>query len=456
MAEVVGEDIYVIGGQVIANGNPVRSPRTDRYNTKTGIWTSLANMPGPDGLGYSNTTSALVGDKIYVPSGYVGVDGSYDITHWVYDTIANSWTTTVTNPFWDSSETPIYSAAAPDQLTTASGYWLTGGLTGTIPIPGPSTDWGATREMYFYLAPDGPWLLRPQMPIGRFGHVTALQIINGSKYLCVVGGVSSDIGGDPVLPSSGHCYNTSSGQWDVTTAPLNYPRYFAASAVDPAGNWYIYGGTDGFGESVGPTEMFDPVTRSWILMDVRYDLGTSDRIDPTRPARAWPRGGFVGQFLYAIGGHRNTSSGDRIINLVEKAFIPFKRIYEPITSHMYPAGEPDDTFATARPMGFNFPYRYGFDAVDDYNDVFSFNITSPRNVTVRLYDMRRPDDFDLVLYDGTNGSKLWLASSRNIGALDEHLALSLSQGTYYVVVERIYPPPGSEPTGGTYVIQVQG
>jgi hypothetical protein len=79
---VLHDSIYIIGGQTVAFGNPMRTPRVDRLNTKTGVWTIMTSMPaGSDGLGYSNTSAAELNANIYVPSGYVGDSSIYDGTH---------------------------------------------------------------------------------------------------------------------------------------------------------------------------------------------------------------------------------------------------------------------------------------------------------------------------------------------------------------------------------------
>ncbi len=68
---VVAQDpfLYLVGGQTGEAGLPQISPRLVRFNANTLKWDEMAKIPG---AGYSNTTAALVGNKIFVPTGYNG------------------------------------------------------------------------------------------------------------------------------------------------------------------------------------------------------------------------------------------------------------------------------------------------------------------------------------------------------------------------------------------------
>ncbi|MFN2187904.1 MAG: Kelch repeat-containing protein, partial [Candidatus Promineifilaceae bacterium] len=290
---ISGDLIYIIGGQTIVSSIPSRTPAVSTYYTNTSTWTSLSTLPGPDGFGYSNTTAALVNGKIYLPSGYVGVDSLYDSTHWVYDIATNQWSTSVPNN-WADSEPAIYSTAQPYSSTSIpAGYFLVGGLTGSIPLPvqQPPPDWQARDEMYYYVPSLNFWFQRTPMNTGRFGHTSALQNIGGTDHLCVVGGIGSGIGNIPVVLSQGECYNIVTEQWSIVTGPLNYPRYYAASGIDQDGNWIVYGGINHLGQNVAPTEVYNRETNQWEILNAFSSLGAVD--EETSPPRAWPRAGFV-------------------------------------------------------------------------------------------------------------------------------------------------------------------
>jgi hypothetical protein len=450
---VSGIHIYVIGGQTIVSNNPVRSPRTSRFNTVSKTWAPLDNLPGPDGLGYSNTTAALVSGKIYVPSGFVGVDGQYDGTQWAYDIASNQWSTAVPNN-WADSEPAIYSTAQPySSASIPAGYFLAGGLTGSIPLPPsePPTPWQPRDEMYFFVPSLNLWFQRTPMQTARFGHTSALQQLAGTDHLCTVGGIGSDSGGVPVVLSQGECYNISTEQWSITTGPLRYPRYFASSGVDRNGTWYVYGGVNHLGQNVPVTEVYDRQTNTWVTLDSRSSLGTIN--NSIRPPRAWPHAGFVNQTLYAIGGERSTGTGGDVIDLVEAIFLPDLDIFAPIIYREDPNGEPDDTFENARETPLNQAVLGYFIAPDDYVDVYSFDIPSFRGVTVKLRNIPLGSDYDIHVYDS---DKVWQGSSTNIGSNNEDLPLTLATGRYYIMVERVFPPPGSDPSLDPYIVKISG
>lgn len=451
---VVGNKIFVIGGQVVVDDTPVRTPTTDMYDTSLSggqdPWTFRAPLPGPDGLGYSNTTAAHVNGKIYVPAGFIGVDGAYDGTHWVYDISGNSWSSTAADPNnWPGGEPAIYSASVSDN----SGYYLIGGLTGPMPLAQTTPWWEARREMYFYSPVTNIWFDRPPMNTGRFGHVAARQIINGTSYICVIGGIGRQSDDSPILLSSGECYSEPSGQWNLITGPLNYPRYYAASAVGLDGTWYVFGGTDANGNSVPVTEVYDRFDNSWTALDVRFDLGTFAPGQDVRPPRGWPRGGFVGQTLFAIGGEQNTQGGSPVVNLVERLYLPQNHSQLPFIANTDASGGLDNTFASASQLLLNQPQSHRFTGPDDYFDVFFFQVPSPRTITINVSQIPSGSDYDLYAY---NDNKFWRGSSINPGNLNENLSLNLGAGRFYVVVTRKFPPPGSTPDTEPYRIIALG
>jgi hypothetical protein len=453
-AVVLHDKIYVIGGQTISFGNPVRTPRVDLYNTTAGNWSVLTSMPaGSDGLGYSNTSAAHVNNMIYLPSGYVGNNGIYDGTHWVYNIGADNWYNAATAP-WAGGQPAIYHTAVSYTGGGLSGYYVVGGLTGPLPLPDSNPTWEAHVETYFFNPAQNSWSTRDNMTTGRFGHTAAIQRIGASDYICVVGGIGHDGDDpeDPLLLSAGECFDIAANNWTITTAALNYPRYNAGSAVDQDGNWYVFGGTNNLGESVAVTERYDRATNTWTALPSRFNLGSEDPHEPLRPARAWARGGFVNQYLWVVGGHRNTASGDLIINLVEKLFLPLEDTYIPLVRYISSSGEPDDTFANARQLFKNQPQHGAFHSPDDYVDVYYFQVSTPSNFTAKLSNMADGVDYDLALY---RNNKVFLNSSNHIGNMDETLNGTLNPGRYFLIVERVFPPPGSDPDPSTYKIELK-
>lgn len=118
-AAVVGQFIYVAGGQAGGGtGNGVGST-LQRFDTVAGTWATLANMPA------ARTQGALVavGSKLYylggvLPSGSV----AYDV--FVFDTVAGTWSTAAPVPG------SVYVLAAAAVGTRVHCYTYTGGVPG--------------------------------------------------------------------------------------------------------------------------------------------------------------------------------------------------------------------------------------------------------------------------------------------------------------------------------------
>ena len=419
---IVGDDIYVIGGQTVVSGQPLRTPQFDRYDTTTGQWTQLPDHPGPDGLGYSNGAAAHINGRIYIPAGYIG-GSNYDGTHWVYDIAGGFWTTTTPAPWAGGTPVGYYATAeAPDQ----DGYYVIGGLVGN-PFSGnsqPSGDWyffqrTSVADVWFSFSTT---LQRP-----RFGHVVA----NLNGLVCAAGGIAAN----NVLLNDTECFDGN--QWQsIGTGNLNFPRYYAQSDVGPDGRWYMWGGINAQGFGVAEIEVFDPATLSWNVLEPRHDLEA--------PTRAWASGGFVGDVLWVIGGE--TAPGSLVVNQVEHLLIPqflSEETYLPFLQGRFPGLEPHDTFAQAVPL-YNDVVRYlNFGNAEDFFDMYYFDLAIPQTVTLDLKKIPAGADYDLLLY---TPNKYLIESSTNIGQTDEQIIISLDAGRYYVLVVRAFPGTGIPPS----------
>jgi hypothetical protein len=467
-----GENAFVIGGQIIsAVGIPEILNITQAFNTVTGEWKELAMMclPGQAcSSGYSNTTAALINQKIYLPSGYVGNVDEYDGTHWVYDIASNTWSK-ANNAIWDDKDPTVYGAAVVEDKGQFRIYYYSGGLVGPMPLEGSVSgdQWSASADMGVYLPASDRWFsnIIPPMPSGRFGHMAALQRMNDNNgvsqiYICAIGGIGKNDEGNPILITDGSCYNsTGSGGWDKNLPELNHPRYFAGSAVDRAGNWTIFGGTDSEGRSVASTEVYDRENNRWIELDTRFDLGNTSVL-PLRPARSWPRGDFSGRFLFAFGGQSNQQSGDFVLNLVERIEIPpllnsvpNVTTYLPLIFKQDRPTQRNSTFAAARPLSLNQTISSEFVDATDFADVFYVDIPFHQSISVNVQKIPSGADYDLYVY---NANKGLLGLSIQPGNNNESVNLNVSPGRIYVVVERILPVPGFTPIPEPYELLVQG
>lgn len=438
---IVGNNIYVIGGQTVDfdpfNGidEPTLTNHLDKYNTATGVWTRLADMPSPaPDAGYSNTTAAYVNKTnnaggctsgcIYLPGGFNG-GTSFDGTHWAYDIANNQWLEKASvgdQLGWPGGAPFAWSAsvAKPDN----TGYYLLGGLSSQPPI----TDTTALvhDKVYFYRVSDNQWIdALPDMTIARYAHMAAY--VNGE--VCVIGGIEAS---GQITPN-GECWNPNgSGGWRNLPA-LNESRFAAGSAVGPDGKWYIYGGSRADFQALSTVEVYDPANPAagWITLNVTHDLGVTEAL----PARIWPRGGFVGNYLWAVGGNDSQDFFNRTrIPIMERLFVGKHTLLLPFL--MNNDSNADDHFGVAPKINFNVTYFKNFDTILDKYDIFYVDLATNDTITVKLRDIPGGSDYNVYVYDGDKD--LW-GTGNNPNNENETVTLTLAPARYYIMVERFQP-----------------
>lgn len=429
-AVTVGDDIYIIGGQTVMGGSPTISSKLYRLETDNGKWVEPTTMIGPQ---YSNTTAAHLNGRIYLPAGYTGNNTAFDGTHWVYDIAGRYWDKNEPAAPWPNGKPIAMSAAVehPSANAAQNGYYLTGGMSVFQPDP---LQYLIHRDTFFY-SPGNGWTTLNQLNTARYAHAAGL--VNGT--VCVVGGNG---GGGPIAGTE--CLVGSN--WITNTATLNFPRSHAGSGVSPDGKWIIYGGQDKDGRAVSVVEMYDPITPSWQILDVENDLGGT----AGWPARAWPRGGFVGNMLYAVGGNNLPESN--ALPMVDKLFVPSVQLLLPVVAKGYVAGAniTDDTFETARTLLLNQAQLQRFTDIHDRYDVYTFELTQAAGVTATLTQVPAGSNYDLTLYDALKWK--WGASQKLDGENEIIDIPRLAPGRYYLFVERISP---GDPNPADYKILVK-
>lgn len=437
-----GTKLYVIAGQTSIGSSANRTPTMYAYNTATGATQHLSNMPGgSDGRGYSNTTAVLIDGKIYMPAGYTGIN---DGTHWVYNIATDTWSDDpIADNSWSGDEPAIFSQATAYGFSgpPGNGYFLSGGMTGVFPVSDNSAGWAARHELYFYSIDSNSWIQLNSMPVGRFGHVAARQKINNQDHLCVAGGMGGTPGENREVWESTYCFNTSLGTWSEF-APLNRERYFASSAVDNQGNWYVFGGYDNSDNLVGIMERYDARTNKWIVLNPGFSVV---------PTRAWSRGAYVGDILWIIGGEIVNQS---VTNLVQKTelFRGSHVYYFPVLTDGLEADTGHDTFATADPLSFPAAVRDRFLTPLDMVNIYGFDVPAPRQpVRIKLEHLNSGYELDFVLYTANKG---FVAASRQPGTITEDITIDLSPGQYFLAVERIIPLAGFDPPPKDYRLQL--
>lgn len=444
---VIADDLlYVIGGQTgdrVDDDVVDLSPAISRYNPANGSWEALRSMPG---FGYANTTSAYLSyqensttvRRIYLPSGHQGSNEQFSGKHLIYDIDNNVWFDDVAQQApWPSGIPFAWSAAVTHP--TQPVYFLTGGASD--PSQFENTDSTIYNTFFRYSAIENNWQTLPTMSRARYAHTAAW--VDGE--VCVVGGLTSVTGQGSVL-TDGECFNFITLTWEPIGS-LNRARYNAGSAVSPNGDWYIFGGADAQNDFVTLVERFDPVSRTWIPMGASYALGGLDNLVP----RAWPRGGFVGDYLYVTGGH--TEDTAQPLPFVERLFLTDEEQFLPLTVHNVDilSSLPNETFAQATDISLNSETIGKFERFGDFFNVYHFTLTQFERLSIQLNDIPSNSDYDLFVYDE---DKLLWAFSKNLQGVPESISnLILNDGDYYLVVQRQSPRNTPNPAPYTLILR---
>lgn len=457
-----GQYLYVVGGQSGDRdpGLPQISNRLLRMNANADPpnWQELASMPG---AGYSNTTAALVGNHIYIPTGYNGNNQGYDGLHWQYTIDPNpagdgSWRTVASIPTSELPHGVPFAWASAAVPPSQNKYYLTGGLSSThAVVPPVVVEDTVVKDTYVYLTDSNTWLKQKPMQAGRYAH-TAAWIEGNNLGVCVAGGLGVQVDQATgqlvtVLHRSAECYQAPGGNWHFI-GDMNVPRFGAGSAVGPDGKWYVFGGMTTLGSILIPvrqTEVYDPIRNTWTQLGPSFNLGNFE----TNPPRFWPRGATIGNNLWVVGGSYFDDEGEQALPVLERLNLPTNTIFVPVLSADYDdALRPDDTFAEARPLSFGINETRNFDQQRDFFDVYTFEIQSSRSIQVTLIV---PDDnnFDVLVY-GRQKTK-WGEGVNPRNGVDEQFSINnLPPNRYYVVVVRAFPT-GQPDKGAYYTLGVQ-
>lgn len=440
-----GRFIYLISGEKIVEDFPEPVGALDRFDAQTRTWApngQLKPIPRPY---YSRTSAALLAGHIYVPSGYTGNNEAYDGTHYIYSIALNEWLIGEPVP-WASASASGEPYAWHQAVASPpnSGYYVTGGLLEGDPsqlIPPISIV--PTGSILFYNANNSTWITNlDDMSTARFAHVAARLNTPQGPQICVAGGLTR-LDRDPeedlaAVVNSMECFNIATRVW-TERAPMNFPRFSAGSAVSPDGKWYVFGGVNSQLSTVTLTEVYDPATNSWSVLDSRYSV--------RRPGRAWVRGAFANNGLWIFGGEQ--IPGNEVVPLVERLAAPGAGTWIPAAFNTGAAPlEPNDTMAQAMHIGLGQEVRHTFDSHDDFFDFFSFNATVPDEYVAQLTEIPSERDYDVYIY---NRDKLLVGHSTNVGSQPETaFTFVLDPGIYYVLVMRAF----GEPFGAPYRLVV--
>jgi len=438
-----GYHIYVIGGETEVEEFPQVTQDVSRFTPATGAWKDdLYPVPLLDLPGYSRTTAAYLGGNIYIPAGYVGNNQSYWGEHLRYNIATDTWHTMRPAP-WPDGRPYAWSEAVA--VPGRNGYYLAGGLLSGDPDPSIG-DAEPVGHLLFYSTVANAWnTALPAMDQARYAHVAgALPTPQGNR-VCVAGGVGKDASDQTVLLQHAECYNFNTNSWS-DIAPLNIPRFSSGSAVGPDGRWYVFGGitVSGTGDAqifvpATATEVYNPATNSWTVLDARYNVD--------QPGRAWPRGVFVGDTLWIFGGEM--VPGSEVVPLIESLYLPQQDVYLPYAKVSRKTIEPNDVFLDATNIALYQTVRQDFAARDDFFDIFRFYAPDPGVYEALVRSIPEGHNYDVYLY---NANKYFVGKGENIGNNNEVAeTLPLTPGFYYAVVVRVFGPPTTDP----YTIMVR-
>jgi hypothetical protein len=445
--------LFVIGGQTGGTGVPIVSNQLLRLNTYTKRWeTHLAQIPG---AGYSNTTAAMVGNQIFIPSGYNGNNLGYDGLHWAYTFDPNNrddpgyWTSVAPVPKVNGRN---FAWAASAAEPGGDRYYLLGGTSSTDLF---DTQTVSNNEAFVYLTQQDTWLPITSMQAARYAH-TGAWISANNLGACVAGGLGVLDTGEFVFHTSAECFTPTRG-WRFIDS-MNIPRIGAGSAVGPDGKWYVFGGLTPLDETtlvaVLQTEVYDPHLNTWSILSPEFNLGGQN----LPSARAFVSGSVVDNYLYVTGGsvsydgNGNWFGDENALPLTEKFFLPSNTSFMPVqVGNFDDFLRPDDNFEDARGLGFGQAQSRNFSNQRDFYDYYYFDLTAPTSIRINLH-VPDDNDFDLLLY-GQNKT-LRGESITPFNGVDESIPgiedqfLRLEPRRYYIVVQRSYP--ASQPDKGAY------
>lgn len=254
---VVGNDIYVIGGEDSNSNDDI----VEKYNALTNSWTSLPDMP----YGGFDLRAATVDGKVYIFWG-----GSTSPQRlYQYDPVSGNWTR--------QNDMPdiFYWMGAPAVVNNK--IYLCGGYDGSNYL----------NKVLEYDPSNDTWTTKASMPTARWGAATA--VYNNKIY--VMGGVGGNFINNEV-------YDPATDIWQ-SKADLPFNDDFGNSIAGViAGKIYIVNAR------TSDMAIYAPLTDSWTTVSGLNTL------------RSYVTGETVNGKLYVIGGHYYNGT-DTIANLVD-------------------------------------------------------------------------------------------------------------------------------------------
>jgi N-acetylneuraminic acid mutarotase len=249
----VDRQILAIGGFVrVGDGGPVFDVVEARRVKGSGRWRDLAPMP----TARANLATAEVGGLVYAIGGIPQADDT-DVVE-TFDPRSGRWTTSLPLP-----QPRAFAGAA--------------GLGGLLYVAGgevqlaPDT-FEVTNSVLVYDPRKKTWRSVAPMPTARLG----LRLVASGRYLYAIGGAAPT--GESL--TTVERYNPTSNRW-ATMNPMVESRLLPCAVETKVGHrrvLVVVGGFQGPGVARRTTEVFDPHTGRWTLLEVLLPIprGTHD------------------------------------------------------------------------------------------------------------------------------------------------------------------------------------
>jgi N-acetylneuraminic acid mutarotase len=249
----VDRQILAIGGFVrVGDGGPVFDVVEARRVKGSGRWRDLAPMP----TARANLATAEVGGLVYAIGG-IPQAGDTDVVE-TFNPRSGRWTTSLPLP-----QPRAFAGAA--------------GLGGLLYVAGgevklaPDT-FEVTNSVIVYDPRKKTWRSVAPMPTARLG----LRLVASGRYLYAIGGAAPT--GESL--TTVERYNPTSNRW-ATMNPMVESRLLPCAVETKVGHrrvLVVVGGFRGPGVARRTTEVFDPHTGRWTLLEVLLPIprGTHD------------------------------------------------------------------------------------------------------------------------------------------------------------------------------------
>ena len=258
----VGRQILAIGGfERVGEIDTVFDVVEARRVRGSGVWRDLAPMP----TARAALATAEVGGRVYAIGGLDQADNSLDVVE-RFNPRSGRWTTSLPLP---------QPRARPGAASLGGLLYVAGGE-----VQLTADTFEITNSVLVYDPKHNTWRSVAPMPTARMG----LRLVASGRYLYAIGGAAPPTGPDPseIGPplTTVERYDPTSDRW-TTMNPMVESRVLPCAVQTRIGNRRVLVVVGGFELSADgtlvqarrTTEVFDPYTGRWTLLNVLHPFG---------------------------------------------------------------------------------------------------------------------------------------------------------------------------------------